>query len=176
MPCASPGDNGEGRPGDMHRPIILQRSSTTDTIEDTSPSAEPTTGPITDSDDRAPPTPLHLKPIRQLLRGHRARSTPDDRSRSPPLRDLNSPSANATSRRLSFYQGSAASLPVIENLSATMEQSIKDSLQTLSLNQVRSHIQHILAEFQPFASEPSVPLSARLTTAVNNIRDPIQDN
>ena len=176
MSYRGPRDNGEGRPGDIHQPTILQSSSTTEIIEDASSSAEPPTGTITDSADRAPPTPLHLKPILQLLRGHRAHSTPDDRSRSPPLRDLNSPSANATSRRLSFYQRSAASLPVIENLSATMEQSIKDSLQTLSLNQARSHIQHILAEFQPFESESPVPLSTRLTTAVNNIRDPIQDN
>ena len=58
---------------------------------------------------------------------------------------------------------------------SAIEDLFKDALQVLSLKQVRSHIQHILAEFQPFDSEPTVPLSTRLTTAVNNIRDPIQD-
>ena len=121
------------------------------------------------------PTPHHLRPILSLLRGHKSGGTPDDPSRCPSLTDLSSSSANATSRRLYFYQGSAASLPVIENLSATMEQSIKDSLQVLSLNHVRSHIQHILAEHQPFDADSPVPLNTRLTTIVNNIRDPIQD-
>ena len=176
MSYHGPRDNGEGRPGDLPRAVTSHRSSMADSTEDTSPPAESTMEHTTVSEapsENALPTPQ--SPILQLLRGHKSRSTPDDRSRSPSLRDLSSSSANATSRRLYFYQGSAASLPVIENLSATMEQSIKDSLQVLSLNQVRSHIQHILAEFQPFDSEPPVPLSTRLTTAVNNIRDPIQD-
>ena len=122
----------------------------------------------------------------QAVTSHRSSMADSTEDTSPPtesttehttVSDAPSDSAlpNATSRRLYFYQGSAASLPVTENLSATMEQSIKDSLQVLSLNQVRSHIQHILAEFQPFDSEPPVPLSTRLTTAVNNIRDLIQD-
>ena len=148
MSYHGPRDNGEGRPGDMPQPATSHRSSMADSTEDTSPPAESTMEPTTVSDapsDSALPTPQHLRPILQLLQGHKSRSTPDDRSRSPSLRDLSSSSANATSRRLYFYQGSAASLPVIENLSATMEQSIKDSLQALSLSQVRSHIQHILA-------------------------------
>ena len=130
---------------------------------------------------KALPRPPHLVPILKLLRGRgqRSKSTADDRSRSPPQRDLNSFSSNATSRRLHFYQGSAASLPGIENLSA-----IKDSLQVLPLHQVRTHIQSILAQQQPFDTDPQkistpsspVPLSSRLTTAVHNIRDPIQDN
>ena len=177
MSYHGPRDNGEGRPKDLPQAVTSHIPSMADSTnpEDTSPPTESTMEHTTVSSDSALPTPQHLRPMLKLLRGHKSRSTADDRSRSPSLRDLSTSSANATSRRLYFYQGSAASLLVIENLSARMEQSVKDSLQVLSLNQVRSHIQHILAEHQPFDAEPSVPLSTRLTTAVNNIRDPIQD-
>ena len=157
MSYHGPRDNGEGRPGDLPTETISHRTSTGSTTsldlmaDATNPTDSiavntPTLGAPT---QKALPTPPHLLPILKLLRGDRSKSTADDRSRSPPQRDVNSSSSNATSRRLHFYQGSAASLPVIENLSATMEQSFKDSLQVLPLYQVRTHIQCILAQQQP---------------------------
>ncbi len=202
MSYHGPRDNGEGRPRDVshhgprgddegrpedtpeiprlptNRGVMISSSSSTLTpmreLTNTAVSIIPT-HTREKSTDQPLATTAHLAPILTVLRGNRSRVASDDRSRSPPLRDMTASPSNATSRRLQFCQGSSTSLPLVESLSSSMEGAIREALQVLPHHQVRAHIQAILGE-APGQVRAMSTISTRLATFAANRHDRIEGN